>query len=88
MMHKIVFIYLVVINIVGIYIMYSDKRRAKRGEYRISEATLWRVAIFGGAIGTTIGMHWFRHKTRHSTFRFGFPLLAVIDVIFFVVLFH
>lgn len=80
-MLRILVTYFILINIFGIYIMYSDKEKAKRRQYRIREATLWRVAIIGGAIGTTIGMHWFRHKTRHTAFRFGFPVLAIIDLV-------
>jgi uncharacterized membrane protein YsdA (DUF1294 family) len=79
-MLKILWIYCILINIIGIYIMYSDKEKAKHGQYRIPEATLWRIAIIGGAIGTTIGMHWFRHKTKHMAFKFGFPVLAIIDI--------
>lgn len=80
-MLKILLVYYIVINIIGIYIMYSDKEKAKHGQYRIPEATLWSVAIIGGAIGTTIGMHWFRHKTKHITFKLGFPALAIIDIV-------
>jgi uncharacterized membrane protein YsdA (DUF1294 family) len=42
---------------------------------------LWLVAIFGGAVGTTAGMQMFRHKTKHMSFKVGFPLLAVAEVI-------
>jgi uncharacterized membrane protein YsdA (DUF1294 family) len=68
-------------NIIGLVIMRIDKTRAKRHQYRISEKTLWLVAIFGGAIGTTVGMKLFRHKTKHASFKFGFPLLAITQII-------
>ncbi|WP_108671239.1 DUF1294 domain-containing protein [Peribacillus acanthi] len=48
-------LYFIVINIAGIVIMYSDKQKAKRGQYRTPERTIWTVAFLGGAIGTTIG---------------------------------
>ncbi len=80
-MLKILLIYFILINIIGIYIMYSDKEKSIHRKYRISEAALWRVAIIGGAIGTTIGMHWFRHKTKHTAFKFGFPFLAIVDIL-------
>lgn len=87
-MIPIILIYAILINIVGLYVMYSDKRKAKRRQYRISEASLWRIAIFGGAIGTALGMYWFRHKTKHVAFKLGFPTLAVIDIfLLFVVCF-
>jgi uncharacterized membrane protein YsdA (DUF1294 family) len=73
-------LYLLVINLVGLLIMYVDKQRAIKGKYRIREAILWETAIMGGAIGTTIGMKWFRHKTKHLNFKFGFPILVIIEI--------
>jgi uncharacterized membrane protein YsdA (DUF1294 family) len=73
-----------IMNIVGIFIMGVDKKRAKKHEYRISERTLWFVSILGGAVGTTIGMQLFRHKTKHLSFKIGFPLLAVGEIIIFL----
>jgi uncharacterized membrane protein YsdA (DUF1294 family) len=72
-----------IMNIIGLAIMRIDKTRAKRHQYRISEKTLWLVAILGGAVGTTIGMQFFRHKTKHLSFKFGFPLLAALQLFLF-----
>lgn len=63
--------------------MGVDKNKAKKGQYRISERALWITAICFGAVGTTIGMNIFRHKTKHTSFRIGFPLLAVIEIVLF-----
>ena len=52
-----------VMNVVGLLIMGEDKKRARKHQYRIRERTLWLVALFGGAVGTTAGMQLFRHKT-------------------------
>ena len=76
--------YLIVINLVGLIIMKVDKQKAIKKQYRISEKTLWIVAIIGGAVGTTLGMNFFRHKTKHLSFKIGFPILAVIEVLLFV----
>jgi len=73
-------LYLVVINVAGYFTMYTDKKRAIRHEYRIPEKNLWLIAIIGGAVGTTLGMNHFRHKTKHLSFKLGFPFLAVIQV--------
>ncbi|XJZ26431.1 DUF1294 domain-containing protein [Bacillota bacterium Lsc_1132] len=70
----------IIMNIIGLYVMGDDKKRAKKQQYRISEKTLWLVALFGGAVGTTLGMQMFRHKTKHFSFKIGFPLLAIIDI--------
>ena len=61
-------------------LMGVDKWKARRGDWRIPEATLWAFALLGGALGGTLGMQVFRHKTRHWYFRFGFPLLAVLEL--------
>lgn len=79
MLVKILAIYLVMINLVGIFVMWSDKCRAKRSAWRIQEKTLFLVALLGGALGTTLGMHWFRHKTQHWYFRLGFPLILIAE---------
>lgn len=57
-------------------VMGYDKRRAVAGQWRVSEKTLWLLALLGGAWGGCVGMKIFRHKTRHSAFVIGFPLLA------------
>ena len=54
--------------------MKVDKQRARNRQYRISEKTLWTIAIIGGAIGTALGMNLFRIKQNidlsRSAFRF------------------
>jgi uncharacterized membrane protein YsdA (DUF1294 family) len=71
----------IIMNLIGLFVMKIDKDRAKNHQYRISEKTLWLVALFGGAVGTTAGMQLFRHKTKHVNFKIGFPILAVAEVI-------
>ena len=73
-------VYIALMSVVLLVVMKADKERARRNQYRISEKTLWMTAIFGGAIGGVIGMQLFRHKTKHLSFRLGFPLLALLDV--------
>ena len=60
--------------------MGADKSRAKSHCRRIPEARLFLLALLGGAVGGTLGMWVFRHKTRHWYFAFGFPLLAAIQL--------
>ena len=50
---------------------------AKGRGRRINEATLFAWAFLGGAPGGCLGMWFFRHKTRHRSFKWGFPLLAL-----------
>lgn len=73
-------IYAILINLIGLYVMNADKKRAQRNEWRIKEQTLWTIAIIGGALGATIGMNLYRHKTKHASFRFGLPALVVVHL--------
>lgn len=67
--------YLAIMNLVGFAMMGIDKKRAVRGAWRISEASLFGAALLGGALGSTLGMHFFHHKTRHWYFRYGMPAI-------------
>lgn len=73
--------YLIVINLSGFALMGIDKRKAIKRTWRISEATLFLVAIVGGSIGSIIGMKVFRHKTKHWYFVWGMPLILVFQII-------
>jgi uncharacterized membrane protein YsdA (DUF1294 family) len=75
--------FLFLVNIIGFFIMGEDKRRARQHRYRISEQTLWMLATIGGAVGMTIAMKYFHHKTKHTAFKYGFPVLAIIDIILY-----
>jgi len=61
--------------------MGADKRRARRGMWRVPEATLFLLAFLGGALGATLGMHLFHHKTRHWYFRWGLPLILLAQLV-------
>ena len=69
--------YLLLMNIVGLYVMYSDERRAIKHRFRIPERTLFIVSLLGGSIGTWAGMYLFRHKTKHWYFVVGMPLILL-----------
>ena len=73
-------IYLIGINLAGFIIMGVDKKRAIRGAWRISEASLFFTALLGGSLGCILGMQHFRHKTKHWYFVFGMPLILFIQV--------
>lgn len=74
-------IYLIIINLVGFAMMGIDKSRARKRAWRIPELHLFIVAIIGGSLGTTLGMYFFRHKTRHWYFVFGMPVIFVLQII-------
>ncbi len=73
--------YLIVINVVTFLVYGIDKWKAKQGSWRISEATLLILAVIGGSIGALLGMKVWRHKTMHKKFKYGLPLILIIQII-------
>ena len=43
-----IIIYFVVINVIGFLIMFIDKRKAKKGAWRIPEKTIFIITALGG----------------------------------------
>ncbi len=78
---KFIFIYIVFINILLFTLMAIDKQKARLHKWRISEKTLFILAIIGGSIGGILGMYTFRHKTKHLKFKLGFPSIVLLQVI-------
>lgn len=73
-------IYLLLVNAVAFLAFGEDKRRAKRREWRIPEATLMGLAAVGGSLGALAGMRFFHHKTRHRKFTAGVPALLIAQI--------
>lgn len=78
---KNILLYLLIINIIGFFMMWSDKRKAKKGKWRIPEQTLFIVTAIGGGIGTIAGMYTFRHKTQKLKFTIGLPALVILEIV-------
>lgn len=85
-MKTILIFYIIVINLIGFFIMGIDKRKARRGGWRISEKRLFVIALMFGSVGILIGMYVFRHKTKHLSFTIGIPTILVIQMLLFVLL--
>ncbi len=74
-------IYLLAINAISFITFGLDKTLAKLGAWRISERTLFMLAIIGGSIGAILGMKVFRHKTLKNSFKMGLPFIFFAQVI-------
>ena len=83
---KNILLYLVMINIIGFFMMWSDKRKAKKRKWRIPEQTLFIVTALGGGIGTIAGMYTFRHKTQKLKFTIGLPAVVILEIILVIYL--
>ena len=72
--------YLLAINIATFLLYGIDKYKAKKGKWRISEATLLTMAAIGGSIGAWAGIQLWHHKTIHKKFKYGIPLIIIMQV--------
>ena len=77
---KALIVYIIAINMVSFMMFGIDKYKARRGQWRISEATLLGVAAIGGSIGSWMGMKVWHHKTLHSKFRYGVPIMLLVHI--------
>lgn len=77
----ILLIAMLLMSLISFLLMGWDKRCARRGHWRVSEKALFLSAILMGAIGGTLGMKIFRHKTKHWYFKLFFPALAILQIL-------
>ena len=78
---EIVIVYLVVINVATFLTYGIDKWKAKKSRWRIREASLLGLAVLGGSIGAWLGMKVWHHKTMHKKFKYGIPLILVVQIV-------
>ena len=79
--------YLIIINAIAFLLMLIDKQKARKHKWRIPEATLMGAAALGGSIGALAGMYTFRHKTKHTKFTVGIPVILVLQILLGVFLY-
>ena len=72
--------YLLAVNIATFLLYGIDKYKARKGRWRISEATLLMMAVIGGSIGAWSGMRLWHHKTMHKKFKYGIPIIIILQV--------
>jgi len=77
-----IFLFLYILwNVYTFFLVWSDKKKAIRGDWRIPEKVFFRWALLLGAGGILLGMRAFRHKTKHYKFVLGMPFLFLANVI-------
>ena len=79
-MMKWALLWVLALSLADFVLMGVDKRRAKRGAWRVKERTFFLLALLGGSPGALLGMWAFRHKTRHWYFKFGLPAILLAQI--------
>lgn len=77
---KILTIYLVTINVATFFVYGIDKWKAKQSMWRVRETAQMLLALLGGSIGAWLGMKVWHHKTLHKKFRYGIPLIIIVQL--------
>ncbi len=76
-----ILIYLLIINVVTFFTYGIDKYKAKFAKWRVPEATLLLLAVVGGSIGAWCGMRVWHHKTMHKKFKYGVPVIFILQLV-------
>ena len=82
-----IYAYLLIINIFAFILYGIDKYKAKKHLWRIPEIWLLGVSVVGGSIGALTGMYTFHHKTKHLKFKFGIPVIILLQLSMVVLMF-
>lgn len=77
---KLLVISLCLMNLLGLLMMFYDKRRAVRQKRRVPERTLLTLAALGASPGVWAGMYLFHHKTKKAKFFAGVPLILAAQL--------
>ena len=73
-------VWLAAINLLTFIVYGADKRRARKGKWRVPEKTLFLLPLMGGSIGALLGMRVFHHKTKHWYFVWGIPAILLAQI--------
>lgn len=68
-------------NLLAFALMGLDKRRARRGCWRISEKALFFFPVLGGSLGGMLGCTFSTTRPATGIFRAGFPLLFLFQAL-------
>lgn len=68
-------------NLAAFLMVRADKQYARTRKRRVRESTFWQMAFFCGAAGILMGMYVYRHKTLHTSFVVGMPLMLAGNLV-------
>ena len=80
-LHEIFLPYLAIINVIAIVVYGCDKLCAIQHRWRVPEKTLLSIAVVGGSLGALFAMSLFHHKTLHLKFKYGVPVIMMLQVV-------
>ena len=78
--------YIVIVNIMAFSLFGIDKSAAIQQKQRIPNRVLLLTAVFGGSLGSLVGMYTFRHKTKKWYYTITVPALLLIQIVAAVLL--
>ncbi len=87
-MVSLLFIYFMIINLVGFFLIWYDKNQATKNQYRISEKILLSIVVFGGMIGSGLSMLLFRHKTSKNSYLLKFFGIIIVEILVFYIIYQ
>ena len=87
-MNSLITYYILGINVITFIIYGIDKLKAKKGKWRTPEACLLGLAVIGGSIGAYLGIKVWHHKTLHKKFKYGIPLILIMQIAIAVYIFR
>ena len=78
--HTLYMAYIFFVNFITFVLYGLDKLYAKKHWRRTPEKILLGFAFIGGSIGAMMAMRFFRHKTCHLKFKYGVPLIFILQI--------
>lgn len=76
-----ILLYLLIINLLTLFIWGYDKQMAKKNSQRISEISLLLLVFFGGLLGGILGILLFKHKISKRIFLLKFCVVSLFHLI-------
>ena len=79
-MEMIIYTFIAILNVITFLIYAIDRWKAKKNRWRIPESILLLLAVLGGSIGALMGMKIWHHKPMHKKFKYGIPLIMILQI--------